>query len=176
MATSMAECFAIQQRVMNIPTFNGKNIYLRCVKGKIHVPANCERQYIMAVLARSKGAARDSIHGKTFSTITDLIQHLKQRFARHKTYSWYLHEISTTGMSRSESVSEFYDRINLLKSGAQVMLEDKYQNTEQMLLPLNDCALETFIRGLPDVISGMVESRNPASLEAVLKYALEYKA
>ena len=48
------------------------------------VPANCERQYIMAVLAHLKGAARDSTHGKTFSTITDLIQHLKQHFALTK--------------------------------------------------------------------------------------------
>ena len=35
--TSMAECSAIQQGVMNIPTFNGKNmpVYSRCVKQKI---------------------------------------------------------------------------------------------------------------------------------------------
>ena len=79
-------------------------------------------------------------------------------------------------MSRSESVSQFYDRIALLKSGAQAALEYKYQNAEQILLPLNDCALEAFIRGLPDVISGMAESRNPFSLEAALKYALEYEA
>ena len=68
-------------------------------------------------------------------------------------------------MSRSESVSEFYDRITLLKSGAQAALEDKYQNAEQMLLPLNDCALEAFIQELPDVMSGKVESLNPASLD-----------
>ena len=130
----------------------------------------------MAVQARLNGAARDSTHEKKFSTISDFIQHLKQRFAPHKTYSWHLHEISTIRMSHSESVSEFYDRITLLKSGAQAALEDKYQNAEQMLLFLNDCALEAFIRGLLDVISGMVESRNPSSLESALKYALEYEA
>ena len=91
MVTSMAECFAIQQGVMNISTFNGKNMPVRdfiqdSLKGESSVPANCERQYIMTVLARLKGAARDSTHGKTFSTITDLIQHLKQRFARHNAY------------------------------------------------------------------------------------------
>ena len=42
------------------------------LNGESRVPANCERQYIMAVLARLKGAARDSTHGKPFSTITDL--------------------------------------------------------------------------------------------------------
>ena len=177
----MAECFAIQQGVMNISICDGKNIPVRdfiqyVLNRESSVPEDCERQYIMAVLARLKGAARDTTHGKTFSTITNLIQHLKQRFAPHKTYSWYLHEISTIRMSCSESVSKFYDRITILESEAQVALEDKYQNAEQMLLPLNDCALEAFIRGLPDVISGMVESRNLSSLEAALKYTLEYEA
>ena len=57
------------------------------LNGESSVPANCEEQYIMAVLARLKGAARDSAHGTTFSTITDLNQHLKLQFAPHKTYS-----------------------------------------------------------------------------------------
>ena len=68
-------------------------------------------------------------------------------------------------MRREESVSEFFDRITLLKSRAQAALEDKYENANTMLAPLNDCALEAFVRGLPDVISGLVEARNPASLE-----------
>ena len=45
--------------------------------GESSLNANCERQNIIAVLARLKGAARNSTHGKTFSTITNLIQHLK---------------------------------------------------------------------------------------------------
>ena len=63
---------------MNIPTFKGKNIPVRNLiqdvsDEEFSVPENCERQYIMAVLARFKGAARDSTHGKTFLTITNLI-------------------------------------------------------------------------------------------------------
>ena len=45
-----------------------------------------------------------------------------------------------------------------------------------MLAPLNDCALEAFVRGLPDGISGLVEARNPASLDEALKIALEYES
>ena len=53
MVISMAECFAIQQGVMNIPTFNGKNMPVRdfiedVLNGESSLPANCERQYIMA--------------------------------------------------------------------------------------------------------------------------------
>ena len=78
MVTSIGECFAIHQGVMNIRTFNGKNLPFRDViqvvlKGESSVPANFARQYIMAVLARLKVGARHSTHGKSFSTITDLI-------------------------------------------------------------------------------------------------------
>ena len=79
-------------------------------------------------------------------------------------------------MTRNESVSEYYDRLTLLKSGAQAALEDKYDNADLLLAPLNDCALETFIRGLPDGLSGAVENRNPNSIEAALKYAIEYES
>ena len=56
MVTPMAEFFAIQQGVLNIPTFNGKNMPVRdfiqdVLNGESSVPANCERQYIMVVLA-----------------------------------------------------------------------------------------------------------------------------
>ena len=63
-----------------------------------------------------------------------------------------------------------------LKSGAQTGLEDKYDNADLLLAPLNDCALEFFIHGLPDGLSGAVENRNPNSTEAALKYAIEYKS
>ena len=106
----------------------------------------------------------------------DLIDHLKQRFAPHKSYTWYTHEISNIKMTRNESVSEYYDRLTLLKSGAQAALEDKYNNSDRLLAPLIDCALESFIRGFPDGLSGAVENRNPNSIKAALKYEIEYES
>ena len=47
-------------------------------------------------------------------------------------------------MTRNESVSEYYDRLMLLKSDAQAALEDKYDNADLLLDALNDCALESF--------------------------------
>ena len=47
--------------------------------------------------------------------------------------------------------------------------------TPNHCLPLNDCALEALIRGLPDRMSAMVESRYPNMLEIALKYALDYE-
>ena len=79
-------------------------------------------------------------------------------------------------MTRNENVSEFYDRLTLLKSGAQAALEDKYNNADLLLAPLNECALESFIRGFPDGLSGAVENRNTNFIEAALKYAIEYES
>ena len=69
MVTTMPECFAIQQGIMNVPIFNGKNMPVRDsiqgeINGEASIPANCEKQYIRAVLSRLKVAARDSTPGK----------------------------------------------------------------------------------------------------------------
>ena len=79
-------------------------------------------------------------------------------------------------MTCNENVSEFYDRLILLKSGAQAALEDKYDIEDLLLAPLNDCALESFIRGFTDGLSRVVENRNPNTIEAALKYAIEYES
>ena len=115
----MAECFAMQQGVMNIPIFDGKNMPVNdfvedIITGQSFGPEACEKRYVIAVLARLKGAARDSTYGKTFSKLSDLMQHLEQRFAPHKTYLWYVREITTIQMLQNEGVSEFYDRLTFL--------------------------------------------------------------
>ena len=99
----MAECFAMQQGVVNISIFDGKNMpvsdFIEDIStGQSYVPATCEKQDIIAVLVRLKCAARDSTYGKTFSNLSDLIQHLEQRLASHKTYLWYVREITTLQM------------------------------------------------------------------------------
>ena len=145
----MAECFAILQGIMNVPIYNDENMPVRdfiqdVVNGEASIPANCEKQYIKAVLSRLKGAPRDSTHEKSFFSMKDLIDHLKQRFVPHKTYTWSTHKISNIKLTRKENVSKFYDHLTLLKSGAQSALEDKYDNADLLPAPLNDCALESF--------------------------------
>ena len=41
-----------------------------------------------------------------------------------------------------------------------------------MLKPVLDCALDAFIRGLPDDMSIFVDTRNPRDLSEVMEYAL----
>ena len=122
------ECFAMQQGVMNIPIFDGKNMPVSdfiedIIPGQSFVHATCEKRYVIVVLARLKGAARDSTYEKTFFNLSDLIQHLEQRFSPHKTYSWYVRETTTIKMLQNEGFYEFYDRLTLLKSRAQAALK-----------------------------------------------------
>ena len=50
------------------------------ITGQSFVPATWKKQYVIVVLAWLKDAAWDSTYGKTFSNLSDLIQHLEQRF------------------------------------------------------------------------------------------------
>ena len=45
-----------------------------------------------------------------------------------------------------------------------------------MILPLNDCALEAFIRGLPGGMLAKIEARDPMTLEEAFGYAIDYEA
>ena len=73
-------------------------------------------------------------------------------------------------MFQNKSVYEFHDRLTILKSGAQAALENRYENANQMILPLNDCALEAFICGLPVKMSAKIGARNPMTLETAFGY------
>ena len=144
--------------------------------GQSFVPATYEKQYALAVLAQLKCAARDSTYGKTFSNLSDLIPHVEPRFAPHKTYSWYVREITTNKMLQNGRVSEFCDRLMLLKSRPQAALENKYESVNQMILSLNECASEAFIRGLPGRMPAKIELRDPMTLQKAFRYAIDYGA
>ena len=138
MIRSMIECFSKQQGIINVPVFDGENMPVRdfiedVINGALVVPAECEKRYVTAVLSRLKGTARSSIYGRTFSNLKELSDHLKQRYAPRKAYSWYMSEMATIRLSRSENVSDFYDRITL-RLGAHAALEDKYENANSHCL------------------------------------------
>ena len=112
----MIECFAIQRGIINLPVFDGENMPVKdfigdVVNGALVLPADCDKRYVTAVSSRLKGAARISIHGRTFSNLNDLSDHLKQRYAPRKAYSWYISEMAIIRLSRGENLSEFYDSI-----------------------------------------------------------------
>ena len=62
-------------------------------------------------------------------------------------------------MNQKETVSDYYDRLQGLLSGARHTLEEKYtrrygqeKESNIMLKLVLDCALDAFIRGLADDI------------------------
>ena len=105
--------------------------------------------------------------------------HLKKRFAHSKRYQWYFESIVNLRMTQKESVSDYYDRVLGLLSGAKHTLEEKYNaryadepESSIMMKPVIDCALDAFIRGLPDDMSIFVDTGNPKDLSEALEYAL----
>ena len=80
-------------------------------------------------------------------------------------------------MHKNETVNDFHDRLNILVSGARLALEDSYgEDADKMLRPIKECALEAFIRGLPDEIARAVDARDPKTLEDALKHATRVEA
>ena len=67
---------------MKIPIVDDKNMPVSdfiedIITEQSFVPVSCEKRYVILVLAQLKGAARDSTYGKTFSNLSDLIQHFE---------------------------------------------------------------------------------------------------
>ena len=74
---------------IRIPHFDGKNPPLKdflqdVSNGAVFVTDATEPGFIKAALAKLRGVASESVRGKQFSKVKDLIAHLKKRFARKK--------------------------------------------------------------------------------------------
>ena len=181
---SVLEYMTLQQSTYHIPQFDGKNPplkeFLQDVPNRaVFVTDVTEPGFIKAVLAKLKGVARESVRDKQFSRVEDLIAHLKKRFTLTKKYHWYSESIVNFRMKQSETVSDYNDRVQGLLSGARHAIEEKYTGTYGhikesviMIKPVIDCALDPFIRGLPDDISIFVDTRNPKDLSEAFEHAL----
>ncbi|XP_043473885.1 uncharacterized protein LOC122506001 [Leptopilina heterotoma] len=126
MVNSMAECFALQQGIMNIPFYDGHNMPVKdfiedILNAASSIPKNCEDQYLKSILAKLKGAARSSTQGA------------------------------------NATLANSYGAPN-----AKIQME-----------PLNCCAMESFIKGLPDSMSTVIEARNPEKLKDAFEIALQ---
>ena len=181
---SLLENMTMQTSTYHIPEFNGKTPPLKefiqdVCNGAVFVTQSTEPVFIKAVLCKLKGVARESVRDKQFLRVNDLITHLKKRFAPSKKYQWYFDSIVNLRMTQNETVSDYYDRLQGLISGARHTLEEKYtvrygqtKASEIMLIPVIDCALDAFIRGLPEEMSKFVDTRNPKDLSEAIECAL----
>ena len=181
---SFLENMTLQTSTYNIPDFIGRTPPLKeflqdVSNGAVFVTRTTEPIFIKAVLSKLKGVPRESVRDKRFQTINELMTPLKKCFAPSKKYQWYFEFIVNLRMTQKESVSDYYDRVLGLLSGAKHTLEEKYNasygeepESNIMMKPVMDCALDAFIRGLPDDMSIFVDTRNPKDLDEALEYAL----
>ena len=133
-----------------------------------------------AVLGKLRGPAKDSTYGKSFANIEELRTHLKKRFAPGRGFSYYMSKLGAIRMRQGDSVGTFRDQINILLSCAEAALkeEKKADNSfkKEMMTPLEDTAVDTFIKGLPGNLSQLVDLSKPADLEAAYDEAVRLEA
>ena len=83
-------------------------------------------------------------------------------------------------MKQTETISDYYDLLQGLLCGAKHAIKDKYikihyastahevSESTIMMKPVVDCALDAFIKSLPDEMSTFVDTRNPKNLGEAL--------
>ena len=184
MMTTMMGNYALQTALLGIRRFDGRNMPLKDFiqdirNGSIYVPEDQTGQYVKAIMGRLEGSARDSTYGRQFQNLEELIKHLKNRFAPGKNYAYYSGKVNNLRMTQGDSVGDFYDKLNILLSGAKNALTEEAtqgQNVEDMVLPLTRSAIDVFIRGLPVDIARQVDSTKPKNLEEAYAEAIRVES
>ena len=180
---SMAQTMAMQAAITSIPIFDGKNIPLKDFIQDIRnadadIPGNQKESFIKKVLSKLRGSARNSTYGVAFTSIDDLVKHLKQRFAPGKNFSYYNAQLNDLRMVQGDSVGDFRDKLNILLMGAENALkEEKGQSFKSdMMVPMKEAAIDIFIRGLPAHISSGVDACHPTDLDMAYKEAVRIES
>lgn len=172
MLTSMGECMALQQALIHVPNFNGKNMPLKSFiedveNGLTVVPEGLKTSFFKGVCSKLKETARDAIAEKEIKSVEDLSKALKEYFSPRKSYPYYCAEIQAIRLRRDETVLDYYTRIKRLRASAIAALKDKFADAEanQMLPMLDGVALESFKRGLSDDLLYAISVQDPQTLE-----------
>lgn len=176
MLTSMGECMALQQALIHVPNFNGKNMPLKSFiedveNGFTFVPEGLKNSFFKGVCSKLKETARDAVADKEINSIEDLSKALKEYFSPKKSYPYYCAEIQAVRLRRDESVLDYYTRIKRLRTSAIAALKEKFTEAEttHMLPMLDGVALESFKRGLSDDLLYAISVQDPQTLEDAFK-------
>ncbi|XP_053596171.1 homeobox protein 2-like [Microplitis demolitor] len=180
MITSLGESMTLHQALMQVPSFDGKNMPLQAFlldveNGLTIVPDNLRNTYFNGVKSKLKDTARDAIADKTINTMNTLIDALKEYFATKKTYPQYCADIQAIRLKQNESILSYYTRIKKIRANAITALNESFNNVAEvnaMKKMLDGLALESFKRGLPDDLIYGVSVQNPDTLDEAYKIAL----
>ena len=175
---TMGECMAVQQALLHISLYDGKNMplktFLQDVENGYKIcPEGIRNAFFKGVVAKLRETARDAVSGTEINGIDDLKTALKEYFSPRKTYSHYCAEIQGIRMRRQETVIEYYSRIKRLMEGAVSSLKEKFNAAQvpTMTIMVEGLALESFKRGLSDDLLYAVSVQEPETLHAALQIA-----
>ncbi|XP_014299792.1 GATA zinc finger domain-containing protein 4-like [Microplitis demolitor] len=158
MITSLGESMTLHQALMQVPSFDGKNMPLQAFlldeeNGLTIVPDNLRNTYFNGVKSKLKDTARHAIADKTINTMNALRDALKEYFASKRTYPQYCADIQAIQLEQNKSILSYYTRINKIRSNAITAINESFNNVAEvnaMKKMLDGLALESFKRGLLD--------------------------
>ncbi|XP_046143420.1 uncharacterized protein LOC123988226 [Osmia bicornis bicornis] len=162
MANSMAlltQRNCIQFATAPIPTFDGENpalsVFAQSVEnGLALIPDTSETEYLSIVLTKLTGPARISIQDKQFNNVTQLLQHLKKRYAPGKNLAYFQAEVSRLKIREDESLRKYIDRASKLAHGSRIAIRERYTtNVDQLIKEMEMDILENFLEGLPERVA-----------------------
>ncbi|XP_015590372.1 uncharacterized protein LOC107265437 [Cephus cinctus] len=168
----------IQNAALEIPKYDGETTsltnFVRAAKtGAQQLVAGEETRYLLQVLNKLRGAARASVEEKNFTTLDELIEHLKKRYAPGRNLSSFLSEIGRLRIGKTESLRKYINRTTKLYQKARAAQLDKYHNDKERKAELEEHTLENFLYGLPREIRQEVVIKNPKSLDAGFDLVME---
>ncbi|XP_046145900.1 uncharacterized protein LOC123989238 [Osmia bicornis bicornis] len=180
MANSMAlltQRNCIQFATAPIPTFDGENpalsVFAQSVEnGLALIPDTSETEYVSIVLTKLTGPARISIQDKQFNHVTQLLQHLKKRYAPGKNLAYFQAEVSRLKIREDESLRKYIDRASKLAHGARIAIRERYTtNVDQLIKEKEMDILENFLEGLPERVAWRIAAldKKIKTYEAVLQ-------
>lgn len=175
---NIGETLALQQALLNVPPFDGRNLDLKSFlqdveAGESQCPEGIKHRYYSAVVGRLRDTARDAVTNKNITDLKSLKDALKEYFAPRKTYTHYTAEIQGVRLRQNETIMEYYNRLKRLMDSATASLKEKYTNEQvtSMNVMLEGIALESFKRGLSDEMLYALSVQEPTTLEQAVTIA-----
>lgn len=180
--SAFAEYFALQNALLGVPMFDGKNPDLRTFvqdleSADLKVPVGLKPSFIQNVLTRLRDKARVSVENKNFTSIADLVSHLKAEFSPvARSFESYFSELGRAKMERNETVSEFGSRLQHIVRQTKVALLTSIPADDVGAVTnlVNKTALKTFLKGLRPDLELRVSLKNPETLDSAIELAKEY--
>lgn len=143
--------FQLRDVLDMIPTFDGHNMpvikFSRvCKRAREMIPPHMELQLVRAIRAKITGRAYVAIEDETHSTISGLIETLRNKFAPLKSPHYYKGKLADIFKAPQEHILDYISRVKDLKSA---VIDSEKSEGKPVDPELESFTLKCFIDGLP---------------------------